>query len=50
MTPRGGTGMNMAIHSAFDIRWKLSWVLRGWAAPALLDSYEAEREQPFGTT
>ncbi len=43
VTPRGGTGMNMAIHSAFDLGWKLSWVLRGWAPPALLDSYEAER-------
>ncbi len=43
VTPRGGTGMNMAIHSAFDLGWKLSWVLRGWASPALLDSYEAER-------
>ena len=44
VTPRGGTGMNMAIHSAFDLGWKLSWVLRGWAPPALLDSYEAERK------
>ena len=43
VTPSGGTGMNMAIHSAFDLGWKLSWVLRGWAPPALLDSYEAER-------
>jgi putative polyketide hydroxylase len=43
VTPRGGTGMNMAIHSAFDLGWKLSWVLRGWAPRALLDSYEGER-------
>jgi 2-polyprenyl-6-methoxyphenol hydroxylase-like FAD-dependent oxidoreductase len=43
VTPRGGTGMNMAIQDGFDLGWKLSWVLRGWAAPALLDSYESER-------
>ncbi|HZA59214.1 MAG TPA: FAD-dependent oxidoreductase [Solirubrobacterales bacterium] len=43
VTPRGGTGMNMAIHSGFDLGWKLAWVLRGWADPALLDTYERER-------
>lgn len=42
-TPRGGTGMNTAIHDGYDLGWKLAWVLRGWAAPELLDSYEAER-------
>ena len=43
VTPRGGTGMNTAIHDGWDIGWKLAWVLRAWADPALLDSYEAER-------
>jgi putative polyketide hydroxylase len=47
MTPRGGTGMNTAIQDAFDLGWKLAWVLRGWAPPTLLDSYEAER-RPIG--
>jgi len=42
VTPRGGTGMNTAIQGAHDLGWKLAWVLRGWAAPSLLDSYEAE--------
>jgi 2-polyprenyl-6-methoxyphenol hydroxylase-like FAD-dependent oxidoreductase len=42
MTPRGGTGMNTAIHGAYDLGWKLAWVLRGWAAPPLLDTYETE--------
>ena len=42
-TPRGGTGMNTAIHDGYDLGWKLAWVLRGWASPALLDSYERER-------
>ena len=43
VTPRGGTGMNTAIHDGYDLGWKLGWVLRAWAAPALLDSYELER-------
>lgn len=43
MTPRGGTGMNTAIQDSFDLGWKLAWVLRGWAGPRLLRSYEHER-------
>ena len=43
VTPRGGTGMNTAIRDAYDLAWKLAWVLRGWADPALLDTYEPER-------
>jgi putative polyketide hydroxylase len=43
VTPRGGTGMNTAIADGHDLGWKLAWVLRGWAGPELLDSYEAER-------
>jgi putative polyketide hydroxylase len=42
-TPRGGTGMNTAIQDAFDLGWKLAWVLRGWAGPELLATYERER-------
>jgi 2-polyprenyl-6-methoxyphenol hydroxylase-like FAD-dependent oxidoreductase len=47
MTPRGGTGMNTAIQDAYDLAWKLAWVLHGWAQPELLDSYEGER-RPVG--
>jgi 2-polyprenyl-6-methoxyphenol hydroxylase-like FAD-dependent oxidoreductase len=43
ITPRGGTGMNTAIHDGYDLGWKLAWVLRGWGLPTLLDTYEAER-------
>lgn len=43
VTPRGGTGMNTAIHDGYDLGWKLAWVLRGWANAELLDSYELER-------
>src|SRR5215211_782223 len=42
ITPRGGTGMNTAIADGYDVGWKLAWVLRGWAGPDLLDSYETE--------
>lgn len=49
MTPRGGTGMNTAIHDPYDLAWKLAWVLGGWAEPGLLASYEAER-RPVGCT
>jgi 2-polyprenyl-6-methoxyphenol hydroxylase-like FAD-dependent oxidoreductase len=47
MTPRGGRGMNTAIADGFDLGWKLAWVERGLAGPALLDTYEAERA-PIG--
>jgi putative polyketide hydroxylase len=42
ITPRGGMGMNTAVAEGHDLAWKLAWVLRGWAGPALLDTYEAE--------
>ncbi|MGZ4237923.1 MAG: FAD-dependent monooxygenase [Solirubrobacteraceae bacterium] len=42
VTPRGGTGMNTAIHGGHDLGWKLAWVVRGWAGTELLDSYETE--------
>jgi 2-polyprenyl-6-methoxyphenol hydroxylase-like FAD-dependent oxidoreductase len=43
VTPRGGTGMNIAMHDGFDLGWKLAFVLNGWTPEALLDSYERER-------
>jgi len=46
MTPRG-TGMNTGIQDAFDLGWKLAWVLHGWALEGLLDTYERER-RPIG--
>jgi 2-polyprenyl-6-methoxyphenol hydroxylase-like FAD-dependent oxidoreductase len=45
--PTGGYGMNTGIGDACDLGWKLAAVLRGFAAPALLDSYELER-RPVG--
>jgi hypothetical protein len=40
---RGGYGANTGIEDAHNLAWKLATVLRGEAAPALLDTYEAER-------
>ena len=48
MTPVGGTGLNTAVHAGHNLGWKLAWVLRGWAAEELLDSYEFERRRPGG--
>ena len=39
----GGLGMNTGIQDAYNLGWKLAAVLRGHAAPALLDTYETER-------
>jgi len=41
--PYGGHGYNTSIGDAVNIAWKLAFVLHGWAPPALLESYEAER-------
>jgi 2-polyprenyl-6-methoxyphenol hydroxylase-like FAD-dependent oxidoreductase len=42
-TPTGGLGYNTAVEDAVNLGWKLAAVLRGQAAPRLLESYEAER-------
>ena len=41
--PWGGHGFNTCIGDAANLAWKLAATLQGWAGPALLDSYEAER-------
>ncbi len=43
VTPRGGTGLNIALADGYNLGWKLGWVLRGWASTSLLASYESER-------
>ncbi len=47
-SPFGGQGMNTGIGDAENLAWKLAMVVTGTAAPALLDSYEAER-RPIAT-
>ncbi|GGS79237.1 FAD-dependent oxidoreductase [Nonomuraea spiralis] len=39
----GGLGMNAGIADVHNLCWKLAGVLRGWAGPSLLETYEAER-------
>ena len=41
--PAGGQGLNLGLQDATNLGWKLAAVLRGWAPPSLLDTYEAER-------
>lgn len=41
--PWGGHGFNTGVGDAVNLAWKLGAVINGWAPPALLDSYEAER-------
>ncbi len=45
--PTGGFGLNTGIGDAADLAWKLAAVHAGWAGPALLPSYDAER-RPVG--
>jgi 2-polyprenyl-6-methoxyphenol hydroxylase-like FAD-dependent oxidoreductase len=42
--PYAGYGMNAGIADAVDLCWILAAVLQGWAKPAMLDAYEAERQ------
>ncbi|MDF8334904.1 FAD-dependent monooxygenase [Novosphingobium cyanobacteriorum] len=44
LSPTGGFGMTTGIQEAADLAWKLAAVIQGWGGPALLPSYEAERQ------
>ena len=41
--PSNGLGSNTSIQDAYNLAWKLAYVLRGDAGPALLDTYDPER-------
>lgn len=43
-SPKMGQGMNVSMQDAFNLGWKLAYVLRGHSAPDLLHSYSAERK------
>jgi 2-polyprenyl-6-methoxyphenol hydroxylase-like FAD-dependent oxidoreductase len=47
MPPTGGFGLNTGVQDVHNLAWKIAGVVHGWADPALLDSYDAER-RPFG--
>jgi 2-polyprenyl-6-methoxyphenol hydroxylase-like FAD-dependent oxidoreductase len=42
--PYAGYGMNAGIADAMNLSWMLAATLKGWAAPQILDAYEAERQ------
>jgi 2,4-dichlorophenol 6-monooxygenase len=42
--PTTGLGLNTAIQDAHNLAWKLAAVIHGQASPALLDSYQPERQ------
>jgi 2,4-dichlorophenol 6-monooxygenase len=46
-SPSNGLGSNTSVQDAFNLAWKLAFVLQGKAGPRLLDSFNAER-QPVG--
>jgi 2,4-dichlorophenol 6-monooxygenase len=41
--PSSGLGSNTSIQDAFNLAWKLAYVIHGWAGPKLLESYSDER-------
>ena len=41
--PTNGLGSNTSIQDVYNLCWKLAHVIRGTAAPSLLESYDAER-------
>ncbi|WP_149276296.1 FAD-dependent monooxygenase [Pareuzebyella sediminis] len=43
-SPAGGQGMNTGIQDAYNLAWKLSYVLSGKASDTLLESYDEERK------
>jgi 2,4-dichlorophenol 6-monooxygenase len=45
--PSNGLGSNTSVQDAYNLAWKLAYVLRGDAGPGLLDSYDEERS-PIG--
>ena len=46
-SPLGGQGLNLGLHDATNLAWKLGACVRGWAPDWLLDSYHHERH-PVG--
>jgi 3-(3-hydroxy-phenyl)propionate hydroxylase len=41
--PLGGQGLNLGMHDAVNLGWKLALVAQGIAADTLLDTYQSER-------
>lgn len=43
-SPKAGQGMNVSMADSFNLGWKLASVLRGHSTPALLHTYNEERQ------
>lgn len=43
-TPVGAQGMNTGLQDAYNLAWKLAFVIKGKAKSTLLDTYSAERQ------
>lgn len=41
--PTSGLGLNTCVQDAFNLGWKLAYVVKSYAGPALLNSYSDER-------
>ncbi len=41
--PSSGLGLNTCVQDAFNLAWKLAYVIRGFAGPQLLETYSDER-------
>ncbi|KAJ7285209.1 FAD binding domain-containing protein [Mycena rebaudengoi] len=44
-SPKAGQGANASMGDGHNLAWKMAHVLRGWAKPSLLDTYEDERRK-----
>ncbi|KAI5991956.1 FAD binding domain-containing protein [Pisolithus albus] len=44
-SPKAGQGMNASMNDTHNLAWKITQVLRGWADPAILRTYESERRK-----
>jgi hypothetical protein len=43
-SPLGAQGLNTGFQDVFNLAWKIAFVERGWAKPALLQTYDDERQ------
>ncbi|KIM53915.1 hypothetical protein SCLCIDRAFT_137843 [Scleroderma citrinum Foug A] len=44
-SPKAGQGMNVSMNDTHNLAWKIAQVLRGWARPSILRTYESERRK-----
>ncbi|KIN94739.1 hypothetical protein M404DRAFT_167448 [Pisolithus tinctorius Marx 270] len=44
-SPKAGQGMNASMNDTHNLAWKIAQVVRGWADPSILRTYESERRK-----